>query len=89
MVSRLKGHDEVGLGTVLGSNVFNGLFITGVAATITPIKVPITSAAPAIIVGLGALALCFPPRSGRIGRWRGGLLVALYAVYLTAILERG
>ncbi|RYE75431.1 MAG: sodium:calcium antiporter, partial [Myxococcales bacterium] len=27
IVSRFRGHDEIGLGTVLGSNVFNGLFI--------------------------------------------------------------
>ena len=38
IISRLKGHDEVGLGSVLGSNIFNGLFFVGVASTITPIR---------------------------------------------------
>ncbi|MEZ5853415.1 MAG: sodium:calcium antiporter [Hyphomicrobiaceae bacterium] len=89
LISRIKGHDEVGLGTVLGSNIYNGLFIIGVAATITPIHVGFASAAPALILGLGAVALCYPPASGRIGRWRGGMLVAVYLVYLVAVLQVG
>ena len=36
IVAKLRGHDEVGLGAILGSNIFNGLFIVGVAATIHP-----------------------------------------------------
>ncbi len=89
LVSRLKGHDEVGIGTVLGSNIYNGLFIIGIAATIAPIHVKFVSAAPALILGLVAVALCFPPQSGRIGRWRGGMLIAVYLVYLVAVLQVG
>jgi len=33
LLSRLRGHDDVGLGTLLGSNLFNGLAIVGIAAT--------------------------------------------------------
>ncbi len=87
IISRLRGHDEVGLGTLLGSNIFNGLFIAGVASTITPIKVTFSSAAPALLLGLVAVALTFPPRSGIIDRWRGGLLLAVYLAYVTAVLQ--
>lgn len=87
IVSRVRGHDEVGLGTILGSNVFNGLFIVGVASVITPINVPFRSAAPALILGLAALAFAYPPRHGSIDRWRGGILLGLYAAYLLAILQ--
>src|SRR5690606_38310277 len=41
LISRLRGHDEVGLGTVLVSNVFNGLFIVGLVAVLSPFEVPI------------------------------------------------
>ncbi|MCG9895575.1 MAG: hypothetical protein MH204_08885, partial [Fimbriimonadaceae bacterium] len=37
--ARLKGEDDVGLGTVLGSNIFNGLFTVSVAGLIHPIAV--------------------------------------------------
>jgi cation:H+ antiporter len=87
IISRLRGHDEVGLGTILGSNIFNGLFIVAVACTITPISVPLAAAAPALVLGLVAVALTYPSRSGMIGRWRGGMLLAVYAVYLVAVLQ--
>ena len=87
LVARVRGHDEVGLGTVLGSNIFNGLFIAGVAASLSPIEVAFASAAPALIIGFAAVALCYPPASGVIGRRRGGILLALYLVYLAALIQ--
>lgn len=89
VISRIRGHDEVGLGTILGSNIFNGLFIVGVAATITPIAVPLQAAAPALIVGVASVALTYPPRSGRIDRWRGGILLGTYMAYLLAVAQVG
>jgi cation:H+ antiporter len=89
IISRFRGHDEVGLGTILGSNIFNGLFIVGVASTITPIAVPFEAAAPALLVGLAAVVFAYPPRSGVIDRWRGGMLLALYAAYIAAMLQAG
>ena len=37
--AKLRRHDEVGLGAILGSNIFNGLLIVGVAAIIHPIDI--------------------------------------------------
>lgn len=39
VISKIRGHDDIGLGTILGSNIFNGLFIVGIAAMICPVKV--------------------------------------------------
>ena len=86
VIARLRGHAELGLGTVLGSNIFNGLWIVGVVATITPISVPWHE----LVVGLGfgaiTIVLIFPARDGLIGRGRGALLLALYIVYMATIL---
>ncbi len=41
LLSRLRSHDDVGLGTLLGSNLFNGLAIVGTATTIQPIRAPL------------------------------------------------
>jgi cation:H+ antiporter len=87
VVSKLRGHDEVGLGTVLGSNIFNGLFIVGVAAMIHPIPVQLTAVAIGLGFGFALVLAAFPPKSGVIGRWRGALLLGMYAVYLVAILR--
>lgn len=88
IVAKVRGHDEVGLGTILGSNIFNGIFIVAVAAIIHPITVARGEVAIALLCGLVALVLVYPPRSGFIERRRGVLLLALYAVYLATILQR-
>ena len=68
LIARLRGHAELGLGTVLGSNIFNGLWIVGIAAVIAPMTVPWQE----LVVGLGfgalTMALIFPARDGLIGR---------------------
>jgi len=88
VVAKLRSHDEVGLGTILGSNIFNGLFIVPVAATIHPIAFDWGEAALALICGMAALAIAYPSHEGLIPRQRGLLLLSLYAAYLAALLSR-
>lgn len=86
IMAKLRGHDEVGLGTILGSNLFNGLFIVAVAAMIHPIPVEAGAVFLALGFGVVAVALTWPARDGHIDRARGALLLALYAAYLAAVL---
>lgn len=88
IIAKLRGHDEVGLGTILGSNIFNGIFIVAVAAIIYPITVAWREVAITLVFGLVALVFTYPTRKGFIGRRRGVLLLVLYAVYLATILQR-
>jgi len=88
LIAKLRGHDEVGLGTILGSNIFNGLLIVAVAAIIAPIAVDWREIAAALLCGLAAVALTFPTRHGFIERRRGVVLLALYLVYLVIVLQR-
>ena len=86
VVAKLRGHDEIGLGTILGSNIFNGIFITAIAAIIHPITVAWREVAVTLSFGLIALAFTYPTRRGYIERRRGVLLLVLYAVYLATLL---
>jgi cation:H+ antiporter len=86
VIAKLRGHGELGLGTILGSNIFNGLFIVAIASVVFPISVASTEVAVALVFGLLAVALTFPPRSGFIERKRGALLLALYGAYLAAVI---
>jgi cation:H+ antiporter len=88
VIAKLRGHDEVGLGTILGSNIFNGIFIVAVAAIIHPITVAWREVAIALVFGLVAVAFTYPTRTGFIERRRGVLLLVLYAAYLATILQR-
>ena len=87
IIAKLRGHDEVGLGTLVGSNIFNNLFIVAVAAMIHPISVAWREVAVALGFGLLALALGYPPRSGFIGRGRGVLLLVLYGAYNAVLYQ--
>jgi cation:H+ antiporter len=89
VIAKLRGHDEVGLGTLLGSNIFNGLFIVPVAASIHPIRVNMSEVAIALAFGLAALITPFPDRQGLISRKRGIILLILYALYLAAVIIKG
>lgn len=87
IIAKLRGHDEIGLGTILGSNIFNGIFIVAIAASIHPIRIAWHEVAIALVFGLTAVALTYPPRNGFITRTRGVLLLSLYAVYLAMVFQ--
>jgi cation:H+ antiporter len=84
----LTGQVDIALGNVVGSNVFNVLFILGVSAAITPLVVAgqvIRQEVP-VMVAVSVLLLAFA-FDGGIARWEGVVLVALLAGY-TAFLVR-
>lgn len=87
IIAKLRGHDEVGLGTILGSNIFNGIFIIPIAAIIHPITVAWRETAISLVFGCVAVAFTYPSRQGFIERRRGVLLLVLYAVYLGTIFQ--
>ena len=87
IVAVLRKHEDVALGNVVGSNIYNLCGILGLTALIHPIEVPAEIAAFDIWVMLGVTALLIVQlRSGwRLSRIEGVLLMALYAAY-TAFL---
>ncbi|WP_310601350.1 sodium:calcium antiporter [Desulfobulbus sp.] len=90
VIAKLRGHDEVGLGTILGSNIFNGLLIVPVAAIITPITVAHSAGAfISLCFGFLAMALTYPDRTGHIHQARGWLLLLLYGCSLYLVLTFG
>jgi cation:H+ antiporter len=81
VVAKLRGYDEISLGALLGSNIFNGLFIVAVAALIHPIGVDRYDAAIALVFGFLALMGAYP-NTRRIDRAKPWLAAAraLWAV---------
>jgi cation:H+ antiporter len=71
---------------VLGSNIFNGLWIVAVAATITPITVSWHTVGIGLGFGVLTVACLFPGRDGLLARKRGALLLAIYIVYVATML---
>jgi cation:H+ antiporter len=86
VIARLRGHDEVGLGTILGSNVFNGSLIVPIAALISPMEVEWSEIVVSLAFGIALVALVIPPRSRLVGRGRGSILLIGYASSVVALL---
>jgi cation:H+ antiporter len=84
VVASLRGHADVALGNVLGSNIFNLLGITGVVAVVAPLQVSASLLQFDIWLLLGVTALLMPLMltGGRLSRREGTLLVLLYAGFL-------
>lgn len=86
VVSAVRGHGDVALGNVVGSNIMNILGIVGGVAVLAPGRVPIP---PDILVDdlwvmTGATLVLVPfLLLGRpIGRWIGLTFLILYAVFI-------
>lgn len=89
IISRRRGHSDVGVGTVLGSNVFNNLWIVGVVALLHPVRTSASEVALAVGACLVALLVVVPDSAGVVPRWRGGVLVILAAGYAAATVALG
>jgi cation:H+ antiporter len=87
IIAVIRKHEDVALGNIVGSNIYNILGILGLTSIIKPIEVPAEIAAFDIWVMLGVTALLIVQlRSGwRLSRIEGALLMVLYAGY-TALL---
>ena len=85
VVAAFKHNNDIAIGNVVGSNIFNVFFILGTSAIIKHLPVYPGIEIDAALVAVSALAvwllLCNKNRS--INRWGGALLLVLYAGYLT------
>lgn len=85
VVAAFKHNNDIAIGNVVGSNIFNVFFILGTSAIIKHLPVYPGIEIDAALVAVSALAvwllLCNKNRS--ISRWGGVLLLVLYAGYLT------
>jgi cation:H+ antiporter len=84
IMAALRGHADVAVGNVLGSNLFNALGIVGATALVRPILVDPHMARVDVWV-MVAVSLAVVPlllRHGRIRRVAGGLFVTAYVGYL-------
>lgn len=90
IIAARKKNADMAIGNVVGSNIFNTFLILGASATIAPLQVPQGSLLDLIvnIVAAGLLFLfIFTGRGRKISRWEGGILVAIYIVYLFLVIR--
>ena len=91
ITSLKKGHASLGIGNVIGANVFNLVLVSGMAVTIAPFDVPVGK----LLLGRNAslvldiplmllvmLLLTVPALTKkRLSRWQGITLLCIYAAF--------
>ena len=85
----IKGKSDIAIGNILGSNIFNMLFIIGVSALIKPITYNLSYNIDMIFVLVATAVLAiFPiiPPKNKMSRGNGIVYVILYGIYLTILL---
>ena len=89
MVAAKKGEVDMALGNVIGSNIFNILFVLGIAATISPITFIFENIIDILILTIFSLiVLYFGFTKHKIDRKEGIIMLLLYVAYLAYIIIR-
>ena len=82
-----KGNADIAIGNIVGSNVFNTLFVVGLSALITPVPFAADFLFDTVIAAGAALLLwvcCMKDKS--LKRWHGILMLLSYAAYFAVII---
>lgn len=89
MVAARKNEVDMALGNVIGSNIFNILFVLGIAAIISPIGFIMENVIDIVIlIGMSILVWIMAWTKQKIERKEGILMLLLYAIYLVYICIR-
>jgi cation:H+ antiporter len=89
LVAAVRGHGDVAIGNVVGSNIFNVLGILGIAALINPIDTSGLSRVDLATMVVAALAMLPAARSGGvISRLEGAILLVAYVGYTVWLVSQ-
>lgn len=89
VVAARKGENGLALGNVIGSNIFNILFIMGIASSLVPIAVAAESVLDMVVLMIVSLAtFVFCKSRDEISRKEGIIMLLAYAAYTAWIIVR-
>ena len=89
LIAAIRGQSDMAVGNIVGSNIFNVLFIWGLTTTIAPTAVPAGGGTDLLVMtAFAAVLLPMTISQKRISRFEGGVLVACYAGYITWLALR-
>ena len=89
IVAATKGESDIAIGNVVGSNIFNILFVLALSAAIHPISFDLNALIDlGILIAVSLLTYVFAIAKKGVNRVEGGILVSLYIGYMVYIILR-
>lgn len=89
LTAAIKGESDIAIGNIIGSNIFNLLFIIGVSAVITPITYNISYNFDVIILFVAMILMCIFPfikPKDEMSRSNGLIYTLIYIIYMLALI---
>lgn len=87
VIAARKGNADIAIGNIVGSNIFNILFILGVSSVIIPIIYQPNFLVDGVIaVAAGILLFALSVRKKKLGRWGGIIMLSGYLLYFLYLL---
>lgn len=90
IVAAIKKNNDIAVGNIIGSNVFNIFFILGVSALIRPIEYNIKFNFDLYLLSFATLLLfiaMFTIKKKKLDRWEAGVLLFIYIVYTIFLIQ--
>jgi len=91
-VAAYKKNAEIAIGNIVGSNIFNLLWILGISAVVSPLAFRISSNIDLGMVILSSFLLfifIFIGKKHILERWQGAIFIFTYLSYITFVIMRG
>lgn len=84
LIASFKGHDDLSVGNLVGSNIFNAMFVLGVTGAVRPFAVSprLVGLDFWLVMLISAVFAGFAYLSPKIGRFAGLVLTGIYAAYM-------
>jgi len=91
-VAAFRGKSDIAIGNVVGSNIFNVLWILGISAAIKPLPFMASNNSDLFMVIFASVLLflfMFIGKRHILERWQGLIFVLVYISYVATIIARG
>ena len=87
LVACKKGQNDLAIGNIIGSNIFNIMFVLGLSGIVMPLAIDSNLLFDIIVLALSSLAfLLFATTGKKIVRLEGLSMVMMYAFYMVVII---
>ena len=89
LTAAIKGESDIAIGNIIGSNIFNLLFIIGVSAVITPITYNISYNFDMIFLFIAMILMCIFPfikPKDEMSRSNGLIYTLIYIIYMLVLI---
>jgi cation:H+ antiporter len=87
-----KKNVDIAVGNVVGSNIFNILFVLGISSLIKPLPFAYSNNVDIAVVIFASLLLFLSMFTGKrhtLDRWQGGLFLVTYVIYIAFLVHAG